>query len=475
MLKLFNTFSGNIEEFKPLTAPIVTFYVCGPTVYDYAHIGHSRTYIFNDILRRVLLLNNFQVKSVMNITDVGHLASDSDSGEDKMEKGAKREGKSVWEIARFFTKDFFRMTEKLSIGKFGTILKATDCIDQMINLIKTLETNGYTYRIDDGIYFDTEKFQDYGKLTKQSFTKLSKTLKGGSRVELVKGKKNITDFALWKFTPDGEKRQMEWDSPWGRGFPGWHIECSAMSIKGLGETLDIHTGGVDHIPIHHTNEIAQSEAATGKKFVRYWLHAEHLLIDGEKMSKSLGNYIRLDDLEKKGYDPLSLRYLFLTASYRFQLNFTYQNLDAAQKAYQKLKQYVAKSRSELDELGKSNMTDLQKAELKGYKEKFINSVNDDLNTAQALALVWEVVKSSLAESAKYELILFFDKILGLSLNKAGEGREHIPADVAELVKKRSFFREKKMFEKADKIREKIEKKGFIMEDLSSGPVVRKIS
>lgn len=290
MLKLYNTLTHKVEEFSPLTPPVVTYYSCGPTVYDFAHIGHARTYIFADILQRVLEFNGFQVKRVMNITDVGHLTSDADSGEDKMERGAAREKKSVWDIAKFYTTDFMDMIKKLNIKEPQIICKATDNITSMIRIIEVLEKKGFTYKIADGLYFDTSKFPDYGKLTGQTYEDLQKTLKAGARVEMVEGKKHPTDFALWKFTPAGIKRQMEWDSPWGRGFPGWHIECSAMSMKYLGETIDLHSGGVDHIPIHHTNEIAQSEAATGKTFVRFWLHADHLLVDGQKMSKSLNNF-----------------------------------------------------------------------------------------------------------------------------------------------------------------------------------------
>lgn len=268
MFQIYNTLTHKIEEFKPINPLNVGFYSCGPTVYDFIHIGHARTYIFADILQRVLEFNGYKVKRVMNITDVGHLASDADSGEDKMEKGAKREGRSVWDIAKFYTEDFFSMCQKLNIKKPEIICKATDYIKEMIQIMKVLEKKGFTYKTDDGIYFDTSKFRDYGKLTGQSFDKLQKSLKAGARVEFSQGKKHPTDFALWKFSPMGVKRQMEWDSPWGRGFPGWHLECSAMSMKYLGDTLDIHTGGVEHIPIHHTNEIAQSEAITGKQFVK---------------------------------------------------------------------------------------------------------------------------------------------------------------------------------------------------------------
>jgi len=471
MFQIYNTLTHKIEEFKPINPLNVGFYSCGPTVYDFTHIGHARTYIFADILQRVLEFNGYKVKRVMNITDVGHLASDADSGEDKMEKGAKREGRSVWDIAKFYTEDFFSMCQKLNIKKPEIICKATDYIKEMIQIMKVLEKKGFTYKTDDGIYFDTSKFRDYGKLTGQSFDKLQKSLKAGARVEFSQGKKHPTDFALWKFSPMGVKRQMEWDSPWGRGFPGWHLECSAMSMKYLGDTLDIHTGGVEHIPIHHTNEIAQSEAITGKQFVKYWLQADHLLINGEKMSKSLGNYYRLKDLEEKGFSPLALRYLFLTASYRLQMNFTWKAMEGAQNAYDSLRNQISTLKSQIKERVSLSEEKLEKIDL--FRQKFTEAVNDDLNTAIALAVVWEVVKSNLPSEDKYDLLRLFDEVLGLGFDQIEDNRREtvIPPDVQELIKKREQLRKEKQWSKADSVRKQIEEKGFLVEDTPTGSSV----
>ncbi|MDZ4229344.1 MAG: cysteine--tRNA ligase, partial [Patescibacteria group bacterium] len=299
-MKLYNTLTRTVEEFKPLKPPLVGMYICGPTVYGYSHLGHSRTYVNSDVLVRALKWLDFEPLVVMNITDVGHLTSQADTGEDKMEKQALKEQKPILEIARFYTDDFFKMSKQLNINRPDKITPATEHIGEMIALVQTLEKKGFTYKTSDGVYFDTSKLTDYGKLAKLDLL----GMKEGWRVEKNVQKKNPADFALWKLAAPGEKRQLEWDSPWGKhSFPGWHIECSAMSMKYLGPSFDIHTGGVDHISIHHTNEIAQSEAATGKSFVNYWFHSNVLEINGEKMSKSLGNIIRLSDLVKKGYDP----------------------------------------------------------------------------------------------------------------------------------------------------------------------------
>lgn len=494
MLKVFNTLTRKLEDFKPINPQEVGLYSCGPTVYDYAHIGHARTFVFADILQRVLEFNGFKVKRVMNITDVGHLTSDSDTGEDKMEKGAKREGKSVWEIAEFYTDDFFEMTEKLNIKKPDIICRATDFIDSMIRIIRTLERKGFTYKTDDGIYFDTSKFPDYGKLTGQSFIKLQKTLKVGARVEMVAGKKHPTDFALWKFSyPKGRsfdstqddvasQRQMEWNSPFaptqgrgeGKGFPGWHIECSAMSMKFLcnqnSQTIDIHTGGVDHIPIHHTNEIAQSEGASGKPFVNYWLHGEHLLVDGEKMSKSLNNFHRLKDLWDKGFKPLSLRYLFLTANYRTQMNFTWKALAGAQKALENLLKLVVSIKYEVSSIKRKNSPSERVEKVDDFWIRFKDAVNNDLNTSQALAVVWEVVKSNIPSGDKYDLLLYFDKVLGLELGKVVNTRQQaiVPEEIKELVEKREKLRKEKKWDETDKLRSQIENSGFIVEDTPQG-------
>lgn len=352
-------------------------YTCGPTVYGYAHIGNFRAYIFEDVLRRVLEYNEFKVKHVMNITDVGHLTSDADTGEDKMEMGAKRDKKTVWEIAELYTRQFLLDAERLNIERPTVICKATDHIEDMIKLVRKLEQKGYTYVIDDGVYFDTSKFPQYGKLTGMTFEKLNENLKAGARIEFNPQKRNITDFALWRFSPGDSKRQMEWPSPWGIGFPGWHIECSAMSMKYLGETFDIHTGGEDHIPIHHTSEIAQSEAATGKKFVNYWLHNSFLVFVGSaKMAKSKGNIITVDTLMERGFDPLSYRYLCLTAHYRSELVFSWESLTAAQNSLDTLRENFR--------LIRENLAGEYTSNAKQCRESFLEGVNDDLNIPKAL-------------------------------------------------------------------------------------------
>ena len=464
-MKLYNTLSRKIEEFVPINPPKVGMYICGPTVYDYAHIGHSRTYINSDVLIRVLRWLGFKVKSVMNITDVGHLTSNADEGEDKMEKKAKTERKNILEIAKFYTDDFWQMEQQLNIIRPDIITPATQYIEAMIELIKKLEKKGFTYKTADGIYFDSSKFPDYGRLARLDI----EGLKAGWRVE-KRAKKNPTDFALWKLSPPagGEKRQMEWPSPWGVGFPGWHIECSTMSMKHLGESLDIHTGGVDHIPVHHTNEIAQSEAATGKQFVKYWFHSGFLMVEGEKMSKSLGNFIRLQDLIDQGYEPMSLRYLFLTSHYRTTVNFTWEALKASQEAYRKLKAIVAgwqgeKSRTTLSEEKINKVRDLV--------FKFREAVENDLNLPQALAVVWEMAKSNIPDRDKLELITDWEQILGLDLLTPVQLIK-VPEEVKVLIKQRDQLRLEKKWQEADEVRQEIEKKGFKLLDTNEGTLVK---
>jgi len=464
MLKLYNTLTRKIEEFKPLKPPQVSYYSCGPTVYDFAHIGHARTYIFTDILQRALEFNGFKVKRVMNITDVGHLTSDADSGEDKMEKGAKREKKTVWEIAGFYTEDFFQMLKLLNIKKPEHITRATEYIPQMVKLISQLAKKGFTYKTSDGIYFDTSRLPDYAKLTGKTYSELEASLKSGARVEKVPGKKNITDFALWKLTPQGVNRQMEWDSPWGKGFPGWHIECSAMSMAILGPTLDIHTGGIDHISIHHTNEIAQSEGVTGKQFVHFWLHAGHLMVEGGKMSKSAGNFIRVADLIKKGFSPAALRILFLSASYRKEMNFTVKGMEAAQTAYQNLMTAALELKESVIAAESVRHT---------FRQEFTDAVNDDLNMAKAMAVVWETLKSTIPAAEKYDLLLFYNEVLGLGLEEVKAKTEVItlPRNIKELVEQREEFRRSGKFAEADRIRDLIAQKGFNVQDSPGGPIV----
>ena len=457
MLKIYNTLHRQVEDFEIPKNEEIKIYSCGPTVYDYQHIGHMRRYIGDDFLIRTLKLNGYKVRHVMNITDVGHLTSDADTGEDKMEKGAEKLGMSVWDIAKKFEQQFFDSLDVLSIQRPNVVMRATDYIKEQIELIRVLEEKGFTYKTTDGIYFDSSKFPDYFRLSRQN----PEDLRAGARVE-VGEKKNISDFALWKFSPIGSKRQMEWDSPWGKGFPGWHIECSAMSMKALGPTLDIHTGGVDHINIHHTNEIAESEAATGKPFVKYWVHHAFLIVEGEKMSKSLSNTYTVSDVSEKGFDPLSLRYLYLQTHYRQEMNFTWDSLDASQIALNKLR----------EEFLSWEEAKIGCAE---YEENFHQAINDDLNIPKALSIVWDMVKSDYPTSAKKRSILKFDEVLGLGLGSFKKKKEKIPEEIKKLSERRESFRKEGKFDEADKIREEIEEKGFTVEDSAEGPQVKKRS
>lgn len=454
-LKLFNTLSRKVEEFTPLHPPKVGFYACGPTVYDRAHIGNHRANIFNDVVHRALLHEGFEVKFVMNITDVGHLTSDADEGEDKLEKGAKREKLSVWDVAEKYTSLFKQDIAALNISEPDQWLKATDNIPEQIALIQKLEAKGFTYKTSDGIYYDTSKFPAYGKMARLNL----EGQKEGARVETNTEKRNPSDFALWKFSPKGEKRQMEWESPWGIGFPGWHIECSAMSMKALGETFDIHTGGVDHIPVHHTNEIAQSEGATGKQFVKYWVHNEFLLVDDGKMAKSLGNAYTLDDIRDKGFSPLAFRYYCLGTHYRSKLNFTWEGMQASQTALDDLIARVAV------------MTEPAKIGCAEYEQKFFEAVENDLNTPQALAVVWGLLKSDYPDPAKKASLLKMDEVLGLGLAGARVEEIDVPVDVQVLLDERQESRLAKDWKKSDVLREKIEGAGFSVKDTDQGQEV----
>jgi cysteinyl-tRNA synthetase len=459
-VKLYNTAARRKETFKPLYAGQVGMYSCGPTVYEYAHIGHYRAYVFVDTLKRVLASNGLKVKSVMNITDVGHLTSDADTGEDKVEKAAREKRMSAWDVAEYYTKDFFDSIEELNIERPDIVCRATDHIRQMIELIQRLEEKGYTYRTSDGIYYDTSKFKRYTEFARLNLQQL----KEGARVEPNPEKRNPSDFALWKFSPTEVKRQMEWSSPWGVGFPGWHIECSAMSMYYLGETFDIHTGGIDHIQVHHTNEIAQSEAATGKKFVRYWLHNEFLLVNGEKMSKSKQNFYRMADIEAKGFEPLALRYLFLTAHYRSKINFTWESLEAAQRALNALREHVRELKEKTKEAG-------EKEKMEPYETKFLKAINDDLNTPNALGTVWELVREkNIDDEDKLELLLKFDEVLGLELKDVKpKEEEELSDELKGLIKMREELRRSGKYREADEIRKKLdEESGILVEDTPEG-------
>lgn len=468
MLKIYNSLSRKVEEFKPINPPYVGMYTCGPTVYDFAHIGNFRTYTTADLLLRVLKYDGYQVKYIMNLTDVGHLTGDNlgdaDLGEDRMEKAAKKEGKTAWDIAKFYSDAFVKDFELLNLEKPEKLVKATDHIQEQIELIKKLEAKGFTYATDDGIYFDTSKFKNYGELSDLD------QIKEGARVEINEEKRNARDFALWKFSPPAgsglPKRQMEWNSPWGKGFPGWHIECSAMSMKYLGETFDIHAGGIDLKQTHHPNEIAQAEAATGKKFVNYWVHSAFMMVQGERMSKSLGNNYKLYDLEKEGYTPFSLRYLYLQTHYRQEMNFTYAALEAAENALKKLYEDAAR-------------WDEPAGGIPEFEQKFSEAINDDLNMSKALAVVWEMVKSDHQSSAKAKSLFRMDEVLGLNIKaisshlKSEEGI--IPGHIRKLVEERQHLRKQRQFSAADQLRAQIEKLGYIIEDSEKGMKVKKIS
>lgn len=459
-MKLYNTLTKKIEDFTPLNPPKVGMYTCGPTVYDYTHIGHLRKYVGDDILRRVLEANGFEVKHVMNITDVGHLVSDADSGEDKMEKGARQSGRTVWEVAKFYEDYFWKSVSKVNIERPNIVAKATEHIKEQIKLIQKLEKNGFLYITKHAIYFNILKFDDYTKLSGQKLEEKETGVR--EDIFIDKEKKNPQDFALWFFTVGHFKdHTMRWPSPWGEGFPGWHIECSAMSMEYLGDSFDIHTGGIDHIPVHHTNEIAQSEAASGEKFVRYWVHHNFLVVDGEKMSKSKKNFYRIDEILAKGFDPLALRYLFLTAHYRDSLNFTWKSLEAVQHALDNLKEQI-------------RLWEQPKGNVGQYWQKFLKAANNDLNTPQAVAIMWDMVKSDITSSQKSKDIMEMDQVLGLGLQDFIGKKSEVPKEVMKLVNIRETARGKGDFKQSDKMRHQIKRLGFEIEDTEAGPKVKAV-
>ncbi|MHA1678791.1 MAG: cysteine--tRNA ligase [Promethearchaeota archaeon] len=473
MVKLYNTLTRKKEIFKPIKDKIVRIYTCGPTVYSYAHLGNLRTFIFEDILKRVLKYNGYKIIHIMNITDVGHLTSQADTGEDKIELAAKKEKKTAWEIADFYTKAFKKDLKLLNIESPTKWIKATETIKDQINLITVLKKRGFAYKIKDGVYFDTSKLKTYGRLwpVKMKVGKKSKkNLEKYARVGAVSGKKNLTDFVLWKFTPEGVKRQMEWDSPWGKGFPGWHTECVVMSVKYLSIPFDIHCGGIDHVLIHHTNEIAQAEAAYGKLPANYWLHGEFLTLKKGKMSKSEGNLITLANLIERGFNPLSFRYLCLTAHYSSKLTFSWENLKSAQNS---LKNLYGKT-EEIEKEVRKNLKLKNKSEkYRKYRKKFLERINDDLNMPRALALMWDLIRDKkILLSEKYLLLLDFDRVFGLGLEKIKKTK--IPKQIKELIKKRELYRQQKKWRKADNIRKKIEKLGYLIEDTKEGPKIKKV-
>lgn len=447
-MKLYNTASRSIENFKPLNPLNVTFYSCGPTVYDYPHIGNWYTFVRYDMLYRTLKASKYNVRWVMNITDVGHLVSDADEGEDKLEKGAKREGGTAWDIAQKYIDYFLTGMKKLNISTPYKLPKATDHISEQIELIKKLEKRGYTYVIDDGVYFDTSTFSDYGKMARLNLYNLN----NNARVAINKQKRQSSDFALWKFSPKTAKRDMEWDSPWGKGFPGWHIECSAMAMKYLGETLDIHAGGIDHIPIHHTNEIAQSEAATGKPFVRYWVHMNFILVNDKKMSKSAGTFITLDDIEQKGFSPAALRLMVLQSHYRTEAHFSWSNLEATQNRLKRW-QAAADLRWQLPESTTLSV------------ENLLGQLQNDLDTPQVLSRIDEYFNKVEANymHPNNQVLQFIHKVLGINLF-----RDDIPLKLKQLLHWRQQARDKHDWATADKLREQLQKKGIEVRDTPIG-------
>lgn len=460
---LFNTLTRKKEKFVPIRAGEASLYTCGPTVYHYAHIGNLRTYVFEDLLVRALRRAGLKLTHVMNITDVGHLVSDGDDGEDKMEVGARKAGKTIWEIAEYYTKVFFADLEKLHCLRPQIIPKATDHVPEMIELIKKLEEKGIAYKTSDGMYYDTSKFPRYAEFGKLDV----ENLEAGKRVAMGE-KHNPTDFALWKFLPKDKKRQQEWDSPWGRGFPGWHIECSAMAMKYLGETFDLHCGGIDHVTVHHTNEIAQSEAATGKRFVNYWLHGEFLNEDSGKMSKSKGETLTLSVLERDGFTATDYRFLLLQTHYRSSIKFSYESLKAAQAGLRGLVDRLKEWKAEQAVVQFSSAGERHKAE-------FEKAVFDDLNMPQALAAMFSAFKdSSISNGEKKALALDFDEIFGLGLAQlmnAAEGA--LPAEVQALVTARDDARKNKQWAESDRLRGELVAKGWAVEDSPKGTKVKK--
>jgi cysteinyl-tRNA synthetase len=457
-LRLFDTYQRQVRDFEPLkpnrNPARVGLYACGLTVYDYAHIGNLRTYIFEDILRRVLEFNGYEVEHVQNITDVGHLTSDADTGEDKMEKGSRRTGLSAWEIAELYTQAFKDDMKQLNILEPTIWCKATDHIKEQIDLVKCIEAAGYTYRTTDGVYFDTSEVEDYGFLGRLDLA----GQRAGARVD-VANKRLATDFALWKFSPPKQQRQMEWESPWGVGFPGWHIECSAMAAKYLGPFFDIHCGGEDHITVHHTNEIAQTQACYGTTLANFWMHGYFLQLDDAKMAKSTGEFLRLQSLIDRGYHPLAYRYFCLGAHYRSKLTFSWEGMDGATAGLGRL-------RAAYSSWGEAGSVD------ESYLARFRERINKDLNMPRALALTWELARSELPPATKKATATVFDQVLGLGLADWVEPEESIPQQIMDLVDQRQLARAEKHWADADAFRDEIAAAGYIVRDTPQGPQVK---
>ena len=485
-LRVYNTLGNKIEDFAPVNEKKVGFYGCGPTVYNYAHIGNLRAYVFQDTLARLLHFLGYPVTHVMNITDIGHLSGDADDGEDKMVKTAKERGQSVLEIADFYTQAFFKDTERLNIRRPDVVCKATDHVADMIELIKRIEANGHTYSAGGNLYFDIMTFPHYGELASINL----EDLKAGARIEVDENKRNPHDFVLWFTKSKFENQALVWDSPWGKGYPGWHIECSAMSMKYLGEQFDIHTGGIDHIRIHHTNEIAQSEGATGKKWVKYWLHNEFLVMNKGKMSKSSGDFITLDKVIEAGYAPLDYRFLLLGGHYRSQLTFSWEAMDTAKNARKNLEQRIANLLTDADTLptlpaegitaaAASSMLGTEAA--RGYLANFTQALEEDISTPRALSVVQQAVKDkALPVPELLTLLGIFDTVLGLDLIDEAQALHSDAAitdnkeEIERLVAERTEAKKKKDFKRADAIRDELKVKGIALEDTANGTIWRKM-
>ncbi|KAF5055248.1 cysteine--tRNA ligase [Proteiniclasticum sp. QWL-01] len=458
---IHNTRTRRTEEFVPVKPGQAGLYTCGPTVYKDAHIGNLRTYISEDILKKALLLYGYQVKHVMNITDVGHLTDDADTGDDKMEKSAREMGLDAWLLAKHYFEKFRADFESLNCMDPTLWASAAGHIQDQLDIIQVLEDKGYTYKTSDGIYFDTSKFPqyaDFGQLDVDN-------LQGGARVDLSDEKRSVTDFALWKFSKTGEKRQMEWDSPWGVGFPGWHLECSALSLKYLGDHLDFHAGGTDHIKVHHTNEIAQSESYLGHSWCNYWFHAEFLVLPGNvKMSKSSGNFLTVTTLREEGYDPLDYRYFCLNANYSKQLTFSWESMDAARTAYARLRKRILEIKKTSQ--GKTGRPD------EAYVLKFFTDIFTDLNVSKALGVLWNLLKDeSVADEDKLATALLFDELLTLNLNEVKEEKKELPEQVRELIRQRDEARRNKDYAQSDRLRDEITALGFVVKDSKEGTLV----
>jgi cysteinyl-tRNA synthetase len=465
MIKFQNTLTKNLDEFKPISENKVTLYTCGPTVYDHLTVGNWTSYIRWDMLVRVLINQGYEVQRVINITDVGHLISDADEGEDKLEKSAKREGKTAWEIAKKYTDEFLEGMDELSLMPPSVIAKATEHIPEQIDLIKILEEKGFTYKISDGVYFDTSKFPKYA-----SFARLDlEDQREGARVKVNPEKRNPSDFALWKFSHNDHKRDMEWESPWGKGFPGWHLECSAMAMKYLGETIDIHTGGIDHIPVHHTNEIAQSEAATGKRFANYWLHNNFLLVDGTKISKSLNNGVSLDNIKEKGFNPLDFKMFVLQSHYRTESNFTWENLNAAQNRLKSLRNMAVHK----FQINNSDQWNINESDFEEYIIKITAALNDDLNTPRALAEL-SALETFIAgygvdkfiKNKFEEFLIKIDALLGLDISI----QDDVSNDIKRVISERENARKKQDWRKADELKDELKKQRIDVNDTPHGPI-----